>query len=191
MNDIIKRFNNKGFKTLYFKDKNDACNYLKNEIKDEFVSFGGSMTLEELGLYDILKESNKVLWHWRGDDLSLAKGANVYLTSANAITKNGQILNIDGTGNRVAMTIYGPKKCYFVVGKNKITNNLEDAYKRVKEVACVKNAIRLGLDTPCAKSGKCVDCNSEKRICRVISILEKPTSKMEVYLIIIDENLGY
>lgn len=191
MNEILNNFKNRGFKALFFENANDAKDYLKNEVKDEFISFGGSMTLEELGLYDILKESNKVLWHWKGDNINEAKKSNVFFTSANAVTKDGLIINIDGTGNRVAMTIHGPNKCYFVIGKNKIANNLEEAYKRAKDIACVKNAVRLKLDTPCAKLGRCVDCNSEKRICRAISILERPTSKMEVYVIIINDNLGY
>lgn len=191
MESIIKNFNNHGFITSYFENRNDAIIYLKKEINNEFVSFGGSMTLEELNLYEILKSQNKVLWHWKGDSREDARMSDVFITSANAITKDGKILNIDGSGNRVAMTIFGPKKCFFIVGKNKIADNIEDAYKRCKEVACVKNAKRLNLDLPCVKLNKCVDCNNKNRICRAITILERPTTNMEVHLIIIDENLGY
>ena len=191
MESIIKNFNNHGFITSYFENRNDAIIYLKKEINNEFVSFGGSMTLEELNLYEILKSQNKVLWHWKGDSREDARLADVFITSANAITKDGKILNIDGSGNRVAMTIFGPKKCFFIVGKNKIADNILDAYNRCKEVACVKNAKRLNLDLPCVKLNKCVDCNNKNRICRAITILERPTTNMEVHLIIIDENLGY
>lgn len=191
MESIIKNFNNHGFITKFFENKNDAIIYLKKEINNEFVSFGGSMTLEELNLYEILKSQNKVLWHWKGDSREDARLADVFITSANAITKDGKILNIDGSGNRVAMTIFGPKKCFFIVGKNKIADNILDAYNRCKEVACVKNAKRLNLDLPCVKLNKCVDCNNKNRICRAITILERPTTNMEVHLIIIDENLGY
>lgn len=191
MESIIKNFNNHGFVTKFFENKNDAIIYLKKEINNEFVSFGGSMTLEELNLYEILKSQNKVLWHWKGDSREDARLADVFITSANAITRDGKILNIDGSGNRVAMTIFGPKKCFFIVGKNKIADNILDAYNRCKEVACVKNAKRLNLDLPCVKLNKCVDCNNKNRICRAITILERPTTNMEVHLIIIDENLGY
>lgn len=191
MESIIKNFNNHGFITKFFENKDDAIIYLKKEINNEFVSFGGSMTLEELNLYEILKSQNKVLWHWKGDSREDARLADVFITSANAITRDGKILNIDGSGNRVAMTIFGPKKCFFIVGKNKIADNILDAYNRCKEVACVKNAKRLNLDLPCVKLNKCVDCNNKNRICRAITILERPTTNMEVHLIIIDENLGY
>lgn len=191
MESIIKNFNNHGFITKFFENKDDAIIYLKKEINNEFVSFGGSMTLEELNLYEILKSQNKVLWHWKGDSREDARMSDVFITSANAITRDGKILNIDGSGNRVAMTIFGPKKCFFIVGKNKIADNILDAYNRCKEVACVKNAKRLNLDLPCVKLNKCVDCNNKNRICRAITILERPTTNMEVHLIIIDENLGY
>lgn len=191
MENVIKNFNNHGFITNYFENRYEAIEFLKKELNNEFISFGGSMTLQELGLYDILKENNKVLWHWKGDSRDEARMSNVFLTSANAITKDGLILNIDGAGNRVSMTIYGPKKCYFIVGVNKLSENINEAYKRCKDVACVQNAKRLNLDLPCVKINKCVDCNNKNRICRAITILERPTSVMEDHLIIINEELGY
>lgn len=192
MNKMIENFNKHGFKAKFFETREDAIKFILSNVKNEFISFGGSMTLKELNLYELLKNNgNKVLWHWENDSLSEARNANVFFTSANAITEDGLILNIDGTGNRVSMMMYGPKECYIIVGKNKISKDMADAYKRCKEVACVLNAKRLNLDLPCVKLNKCVNCNSDKRICRAITILERPTAKMEVSLIIINENLGY
>jgi flagellar basal body P-ring protein FlgI len=122
----------------------------------------------------------------------LASYADTYITSANAVTETGEIVNIDGTGNRVAMTAFGPQTCYYVVGKNKITANISDAYSRCKNVAAPLNARRVGAKTPCAAKGdKCYDCNSHDRICRIISVIERVPLGMKCEIIFVDQELGY
>ena len=115
-----------------------------------------------------------------------------YLCSTNAITMNAKLINIDGNGNRVAAMFGGPKKVVLVVGKNKLAADLESGMARVKAVACSKNAQRFGLDTPCAITGKCVDCHHAQRICSVTTIIEqKPRLLDELHIVLVDEELGY
>jgi hypothetical protein len=116
--------------------------------------------------------------------------SDVYLTSTNALTQRGQLVNIDGTGNRVSSMIYGPKKVIIVCGVNKIVPHLEAAMERVKE-ASVLNAKRLGLDTPCTVKGECFECHSTQRICNVTTIIDKRPSETEMVVMIVNENLGF
>ncbi len=179
----------------YFDSSALAVEYLKNEIKGEKVAFGGSMTLKELGLYDILKENNDVFWHWETktpEQRKIESELTVYMLSANAIAATGEIVNIDGTGNRVANAIYGPQKVYYVIGENKITPDLMSAIDRARNIAAPPNAKRLGLNTPCAIDGKCHNCASESRICNAMSIVMGRTSKQQkCEVIVIGEKLGY
>ena len=194
-NEIRKNFEKHGFITQLFATKEEARDYLSNELKGRAIGFGGSVTLKEMGLYEALQQNNVVIWHNRIESLEvreLASHASIYITSANAITESGEIVNIDGRGNRVAMTSYGPETCYYVVGKNKITKNIEQAIYRSKNVAAPLNAKRVGAKTPCAVTGdKCSDCNSPGRICRITTIIEYPPLGMNCEIIFIDEELGY
>ncbi|MGC4019449.1 MAG: lactate utilization protein [Muricomes sp.] len=192
---IRNNFEKHGFSTQLFSTKEEACDYLGNALQKETIGFGGSETLREMGLFEALQQNNAVVWHnkvpaW--DVRRLANCANIYITSANAVTESGQIVNIDGTGNRVAMTAFGPKKCYYVVGKNKITQNLEDAIYRCKNVAAPQNARRVGANTPCAlKADKCYECNSPERICCVTVIIDRVPAGMECEIIFVDQPLGF
>ena len=150
---IKKNFERHGFTTQLFASKEDARDYLAGILQNQTIGFGGSETLKEIGLYEALEKNNVVIWHNKVPGTAVRKLANccqVYITSANAITKTGEILNIDCTGNRVAMTAFGPKFCYYIVGKNKITATISEAYSRCKNVAAPLNARRLGVKTPCA-----------------------------------------
>lgn len=191
---IRKNFEQHGFTTQLFNTKEEASDYVNNILNNQTIGFGGSVTLKEMGLYESLQQNNVVIWHnvIPGMEVrKLANSANIYITSANAITKCGEILNIDGTGNRVAMTSFGPEKCFYIVGRNKITDNINAAYNRCKNVAAPLNAKRLGVETPCAiKGDKCYNCNSPKRICRIISIIERAPMGMECEIIFIDQDLG-
>mgnify|MGYP000514933541 FL=1 len=118
------------------------------------MAFGGSVTLQEMGLFDALSKENEVIWHWNepgAQTLARAREAQIYITSANGVSETGELVNIDGTGNRVAQTLYGPEKVYFVVGKNKIEKDLSSALSRARNVAAPLNAKRLKTDTPVAK----------------------------------------
>lgn len=193
---LKKNFENHRFHTSYFETKEEAVSYLKEKVQGTIVGFGGSMTSEELGLYDVLKEKNQVYWHWKEkgqETLKSAQGVETYILSANGVAETGELVNIDGTGNRISASLYGPKRVFYVVGKNKIAPDLPSAMKRAKDVASAKNALRLNRKTPCAANGgdKCYNCNSPERICNATVILERPCGGMEVEILFINEELGY
>ena len=179
----------------YFDTSDEVKEYLRNKLNGEKIAFGGSMTLKELGLYDILRENNEVFWHWETktpEQRKIESELTVYMLSANAIAATGEIVNIDGTGNRVANAIYGPQKVYYVIGENKITPDLMSAIDRARNMAAPPNAKRLGLNTPCAIDGKCHNCASENRICNAMSIIMGRTTKQQkCEVIIVGEKLGY
>lgn len=191
MEDIIKNFEKNQFTTKFFEKKEQVVEYIKSQVKDTVVSFGGSETCRELGLYEILKENNVVTHHAHGDEYN--QTPNVYISSANALTKDGKIVNIDGRGNRVSATIYGPEKVYIICGVNKICDNLEQAIHRAQNIASPLNARRLNKKTPCSVGEiKCHDCNSPDRICRTTAIMTKKTGGVESFeVIIVNENIGY
>lgn len=195
--ELKKNFENHRFHTSYFETKEAAAEYLAGEIQGETVGFGGSMTAKEMGLYEKLGKENTVIWHWEDKDPAearlRARDASVYLLSANGVSATGELVNIDGTGNRLAASLFGPKRVYYLVGKNKIEPNLHAAIDRARNVAAAKNAVRFGKQTPCVASGgeKCFQCNSPERICNAMVILERPCTGMEVELVFINEDLGY
>lgn len=182
-----------------FNTKEDLKNHLLNEINlKEKVGIGGSMSIEELGIYDDLINRNQpVLWHWKVEPekrASLLKEAifsDVYLSSTNAITEDGRLINIDGNGNRVAAMFFGPKKVRVIIGKNKIATDYDSAIERIKEVACHKNAIRLNRKTPCASAPKCLDCKSNDRMCNITTIIEGKPPMMDFKVYLVNEDLGY
>ena len=153
------------------------------------------MSVIEMGLYERISENNKVFWHWKdasSDVLKAAQVADVYISSVNAAAQTGELINIDGTCNRVSAIMYGHKKVYLIIGKNKIEEDYEKALWRARNVAAPLNAKRLERKTPCAKNAdKCYDCNSIERICRGLSVLYKKPSCCEFEVVLINENLGY
>lgn len=185
----------KGYSVSLFSKKEEAADYLTEQIQGRNVAFGGSVTLRQLDLYNKLKEKNCVIWHWEQTTaaLPLAQKAEVYLSSVNGLSMKGEWVNIDGTGNRVAACIYGPQAVYLVVGKNKIAPDLAAALHRAKNVAAPLNAKRLNTKTPCAKLGdRCYDCDSPGRICRVTAQFDRKPGGIPHYeFVLIDEDLGY
>lgn len=193
---IKKNFENKGFKVSFFDTKEAASDYLYESLEGKKLAFGGSSTLKDMGLYEKLSEKNEVIWHWienTKETKMKALTVDVYLLSANGVSEKGDIVNIDGAGNRVAAALFGPGKVVYVIGKNKIEADLEAAMYRARNVASPKNAMRFGLDTPCVKAGgtKCFDCNHPQRICNGFTIVSRPMLKQEVEILFIDEELGY
>ena len=193
---LKKNFEKHGFQTSFFHTCEEAVSYLKEQIRGETVAMGGSVTLKELELDKALSEHTVVIWHWNTpgmETLKRATGAHIYVTSANGVAATGELVNIDGNGNRVAMTLFGPRKVYFVVGRNKIAPDLTGALTRAKEIAAPKNVMRLEKKLPCRAAGgeTCYDCNSPERICRATVILERPCALMEVEVVFIDQELGY
>ena len=190
----IKNLKSRGWKVKYFDTSKEATDYLNNQIDGVSVGIGGSQTVSEMGLAEKLATHNKLFWHWtKGveDPLTKALNAEVYLTSANGISEDGEIVNIDGRGNRVSAQCYGKKRLYVIAGINKIAPDLEKTISRAKAIACVKNAQRLNMDTPCVKDGKCHDCRSKDRICRAMLILFQPVREMNGEVVLIGENLGF
>ena len=163
------------------------------------VGIGGSMTVRQLGLAETLEQGgHEVWWHWttqeeRAAVLENARQADVYLASANAVTANGQLVNTDGTGNRVSALLYGPALAILIIGRNKLVDGgLNEALARIRRDACPPNARRLGLDTPCAHSGRCdeVHCGDDC-MCRGTAVLHRPMRGQRMAVILVDEALGY
>jgi L-lactate utilization protein LutB len=193
--ELKRNFESHGFITHYFESSKDAKDYLAKTIQGRTVGFGGSVTIREMKLFEALSEKNVTVWHHQiaGDEIKqLASHTKVYITSANGVSKTGEIVNIDGAGNRIAMTLYGPEKVYYVIGKNKIANDLPGALYRAKNIACPKNAQRQHVKTPCAiKGDKCYDCNSPERICNCTIILDRAPNTTSSEILFINENLGF
>lgn len=203
MEQIIKntleclRKNN--FDAKYFENSKEAVQEILKEIKPEdIVGIGGSMTIKELQLDTLLKQrGNTVHWHWletTPEDMNKARQSaaysDVYLTSTNALTQDGKLVNTDGTGNRVAAMFYGPKKTIVVCGINKIVENVDSALERI-EMNAYKNARRLKLNTPCAVNESCIDCSSPQRMCNITTIIRKKPMQKNITVILINEELGY
>jgi len=194
--ETIKNLNSRGFNTSYFAAGDEAVDYIVSQLRGETIGFGGSKTVEKLGLFERLGENNSVFWHWKQETEEARKNAaaaEVYITSANAIAQSGEIINIDGLGNRVASTLYGKKIVYIVVGTNKIMEDFKKALWRARNIASPLNARRFNKNTPCVKGElKCYDCDSPDRICRGLVVLWGKMMTMEkVEVVIIDEELGY
>mgnify|MGYP005810969069 FL=1 len=192
-NKLTQQLEQRGYIVRFFPTAQEAADYLDSQIDNTTVGLGGSMTLREMGLYDRLASHNQAIWHWQNGALEQAGTAEVYLTSANGVAETGEIINIDGTGNRVSSMFYGHRRVYFVVGANKIAPDYDSALWRARNIASPKNAQRLGRKTPCAVKGdRCYDCQSPDRICRALAVLwEKPTGIEHMEVILIDQELGY
>ena len=189
----IKSLELRGFPVKFFATGAEAAEYLCDQIKDTTVGIGGSKTADQLGLYEKLGENNTVYWHWRepGHETLLKENeAAVFISSANAISEDGQILNIDGRGNRLAGQVFGKKKTYIVAGTNKICPDFESALYRARNVAAVENVKRFPFDVPCKIDGKCHDCRSPQRACNALLVLWGPMMDMEMEIVLIDEELG-
>ena len=182
-----------GYTVRCFDTAAQAADYLDRQIDGRTVSFGGSVTLQEMGLYPRLSAHNQVVWHWEGGSLADAMTTDVYISSVNGLAETGEIINIDGTGNRVASTLFGHQTVYLVVGRNKIAPDYESALWRARNIAAPKNAQRLKRKTPCAAKGdRCYNCKSPERICRALTVLwGKPGGVEHMELILVDQELGY
>ena len=189
----------KGFTVHHAATAKEAADIVMSLIPEgTSVGFGGSVTVRDMNLYETLKETGRnPHWHWKNDEpqpevFALAANADVYLTSTNAITADGCLVNIDGTGNRVGAMIAGPKQVIIIAGSNKIVNGgVPQAIARIKTVACPQNARRLGLPTPCAVLGRCDAANCTRSMCNVTSIIERPVGGHKITVVLVDEELGY
>ena len=182
----------RGFTVSVFETAEAAADYLDGAIDGRTVGFGGSMTLEAMDLWERLRPHNQVYSHPHGFPLGPeAAGAQVYVTSVNGLAETGEVINIDGIGNRVASTLYGHEKVYLVAGRNKIAPTYDEALWRARNVAAPKNAQRKQMKTPCVQGDRCYDCKSPDRICRALTVLWGPMIGMETEVVLIDRDLGY
>lgn len=196
---FVKKLEQKGYKVRTFRQKEKAAQYLQEQFHNDTIGFGDSQTLLHMGLYALLSKNNIVYDPNQFDDndnfLKTAKEAltaKYFLTSVNAITEDGIIINMDGTGNRVAGSLFGHEKVFFIFGINKIVSNIEEGVWRTRNIAAPQNAKRIGCNTPCALKGdRCYDCNSPYRICSGLLIQYKKMNDSDAEIIIIDEELGF
>ena len=199
ISDLQSAFRKKGYQFRYFDCMEEAAAYLDQAIDGKTVGFGDSHTLYDMGLYEMLQTHNDVcspmhLKDGEGFD-QVAKrciGTQIYLLSVNGATENGEMVNIDGHGNRVSCSLYGHEKVYFVFGINKIAPTLEEAIWRARNIAAPVNAKRLGYHTPCAVKGdRCYDCDSPDRICNALVLHLRKLSRCDVEVVVIGQKLGF
>jgi L-lactate utilization protein LutB len=194
---LIKR----GFNSVILNTADTIKDFISKTIPvDATIGLGGSVTLRETGIDVFLKSrGNTVFDHW---DSSKSSGENIdarrkqltsdyFLTSINAITIDGELVNIDGAGNRVAAMIFGPKHVIAIVGYNKIARSIDEAIWRTKNIASAKNCKRIGLSTPCAKTGFCMDCKLPVSVCRITTIIDYKPMHTEFTIILTPLDLGY
>ncbi|MEM3615824.1 MAG: lactate utilization protein [Candidatus Methanomethylicia archaeon] len=201
VNLLLENLRKRGFNAVYRSDIESAKGYVLSLIPlNAVVGVGGSVTVRELNLIDELESrGNKVIHHWiRGlnyEDLYRIRlselSCDVFLSSCNAITLDGIIVNSDTTGNRVAALAFGPRKVILIVGLNKIVYDLDMAFWRIFNVAAPMNSRRLGLNVPCAKLGYCNYCESMDCPVRVIGVIERKPQSTEYHVIIVGVNLGF
>ena len=194
---LKKSMNGRGWDFTYFETGAEAAEYLTGELAGLTVGIGGCGTADALGLYDKLKAvCPDVAWHWKEEDMDDAREramrCDAYLCSANAIAETGEIVNIDGMGNRLAGTMFGHKRVYIVAGVNKVCPDLDSAIFRARNVAAPLRARSMGKKPPCATGElKCWDCRSPDRVCRAMTILMYRMMGMEkCELVLINEELG-
>lgn len=191
MDTVGKAFTRNGFAFQYFPTAAEAAAYIREKCSGKTVTLGGSITLKELGFPGAFDSSTTCFWHWLTPGV-FKQNPDVYICSANALSETGEVVNIDGAGNRVAGTLFGPKECLFVCGTNKLCPDLPGALYRARNVAAPLNAKRLGSQTPCAADGKCHDCKTPARICRALTVLMAPPLSMKkCEIVLIGEKLGY
>ena len=197
---LVKTLEARHFEAYYCHTKEEAKQIIISLIpKEDTVAWGGSATMNELGIIDYVKNENfKVI------DRDLAKTpeeklelmrqsllSDTFLSGANAITEDGEIINIDGNGNRVAALTFGPKSVVIACGINKIVRSAQDAETRARTIAAPINAQRFDLTTPCIATGRCCDCKSPQSICSVISRIRLCKPKGRIKVVIIGESLGF
>jgi len=197
---IIKNLQKRNMDGFYCETKEEAKEKVMSLInKDAVVGWGGTFTIDEVGIKEALKENNiKVIDRdtasTPAERLQLMKKAltsDVFLAGTNAITMNGELVNIDGAGNRLAAFCFGPDSLIVVAGMNKVVRDVESGIKRIRTDACVPNAIRYNLNTPCAKTGICAECTTPETICSQILVTRYSKPKNRIKVVLVGEELGF
>ncbi len=194
---VIKGLESRNMTGLYAKDKEEALQIALSLIPmGSSIAMGGAMSAHEIGLVEALKtDEYNFVDRDKSEDkraaMLAAYDADFFLSSANAMTEDGIIVNIDGNSNRVSAIAQGPKKVLFIVGMNKICPDWDSAMKRARNVAAPINAQRFGLSTPCAKTGSCMDCKSPDTICCQFLITRFSRHEGRITVILVNDNLGF
>lgn len=188
-------------KAYYAESRDELFDIVRGLVKnDKLITAGGSVTLEESGVKQMLMTEFKGVYLDRSegktpeeveDILHKAFVSNTFFASSNAVTEDGELYNVDGRGNRVSAMIYGPTQVVLIVGVNKIVRNMEEAVCRVEQVAAPKNTRRLNSGTPCEITGSCAHCRSRGRICCSYVRMAQQRVKDRIKVIIVNESLGY
>ncbi len=197
----VKNLNRNGFDARFVQAPEAACREILGLISEyETFGIGGSETIRQIGIIPELTGMGKTIHdHWASelspDEVQAARLAqgrcDCFLCSANAISARGEIVNVDGIGNRVAAMTYGPRKVVIAAGINKIMPDLDQALQRVRQIAGPMRAKSLGMDTPCAETGECADCHSPQRICRITTILHRCPMMTDIAVVLVGADLGY
>lgn len=198
---IIKNLAKRNMEGYFAGTKEEAVKLIMEKFLTDgkSVSFGGSMSLKESGLMDALQKSGCIVY-----DRAAAKtpeemrqmkanmiNSDYFLMSTNAITLDGELVNIDGYANRVSFLCYGPESVIILAGMNKVVSSVEDGVRRVRDIASPPNTVRLGKNTPCAKTGRCGDCFSDDCICSQFVITRRSGIKNRIKVVLVAEELGY
>ncbi len=194
---VIKGLESRNMSGYYAANKEEALKKALEIIPEgSTVTMGGAMSVHEIGLSDALKNGNynfidRDKYEDKRAAMLAAYDADVFLSSANAMTEDGVLINVDGNSNRVSAIAQGPKKVVFIVGMNKICADADSAMKRARNVAAPINAQRFGLSTPCTKTGSCMDCKSPDTICCQILITRFSRHKGRIHVILVNDSLGF
>ena len=194
--NLIKELNSRNMEAFYAKDKQEALNKVLELIpKHSSVTMGGCQSANDIGLVDVLKSDNYDFIDRSKMDKreALLKGydADYFISSANAISEDGILVNIDGNANRVSYICQGPKHVIFIIGMNKVAKDLDSAMKRARNEAAPINAQRFDIKTPCKQTGKCFDCKSMNTICCQFLITRFSRHQGRIKVILVNDNLGF
>lgn len=197
----IKALENNNMNGFLVETKEELIKKIEEVVSEgSKVTCGGSMSLFELGVMDHLRSGRYELLDRYKDGITKDELVNVfkeaffcdaYFTSSNAVTEQGELYNVDGNGNRVAAMLYGPEKVIVICGVNKIVLNLDEAIKRNRKVSAPANTRRLNKCTPCNKVGYCMDCGSNDRICNEYTLIRRQMRKDRIYVLFLNEEIGY
>ena len=200
-NKAVEALKKNFFNAVYFQNTEEATEYIMGFVQSgKKIGFGGSMTIKDMGIQDKVKTKGGVVLDHSAPGLSPEESlslrrqqltCDLFLTGINALTLDGYILNVDGSGNRVAAMTFGPQKVIAVTGINKICANLDAAFEHTKLFSNPMNNKRLSRPNPCTKTGFCMDCQTDTRICNIYSILKRKPSATDITVAIIGEYLGY
>jgi hypothetical protein len=189
---------NHNFEVTVLERKEDVNPFLEKLIeKGSTAAVGGSMTINETDTLTWLRSGHLKFIDRYDPENDVTQvfhesfNVDAYITSSNAVTMNGELVNTDGNGNRVAAMIYGPKKVYVIVGINKLVSDIEEAQRRIELYAAPMNCERLNKNTPCRKIGECAHCSVPERICSVNVVLHRSNTPKRIHVIFVKESLGY